>query len=284
MSSPHLPPESIEVHGRVPGSGGTPGDDPRRTREFRPDDAPPQREMSFFEHLDDLRGVIVRTAIAIALGAIGGWWLAPIVLEDLIARTVRQVSVLSPFEAFNERLKLAVVLGGAIALPVVLWQIWSFVVPGLLHRERRWIPGLVAGSMVLFVAGVASAYLYVIPIVIHVLDQFVLPGMITQIRVSSLLDFCYNLSLACGLLAQLPMVTMLLTAIGLVTPKMLLQQWRVALVIIFIATAAITPGDVVSAQVIMGIPMTLLYFLSVALSTLVAKRQARAESEPLGGA
>ncbi len=229
--------------------------------------------MPFLQHLEDLRQALFRSSFAIALGMVGGWWLAPRVLEDLIARTVKVAIVLSPFEAFNERFKLTFILGLGIALPVVFWQAWSFVVPGLLHRERRWVPSLAIGSMVLFGLGVWAAYGYVVPLVVHVLEQFLVKGVTTQIRLSSLLDFTYNLALACGLLMQLPMVTMLLTAIGIVTPKFLLKQWRAAIVIIFVITAAVTPGDVVSAQIVMGLPMVLLYFLSVGLSFFVAKKR-----------
>ena len=127
--------------------------------------------------------------------------------------------------------------------------------------------------MVLFGLGAWAAYGYVVPLVVHVLEQFLVKGVLTQIRLSSLLDFTYNLALACGILMQLPLVTMLLTAIGIVTPKFLLQQWRAAIVIIFVLTAAVTPGDVVSAQLVMGGPMALLYFLSVGLSFFVAKKK-----------
>ena len=136
--------------------------------------------------------------------------------------------VLSPFEAFNERFKLTFILGLSIALPVVIWQAWSFVVPGLLHKERKWVPWLAIGSMVLFATGAAAAYFYVVPLVVHVLEQFLVPGLTTQIRLQSLLDFTYNLALACGILMQLPLVTLLLTAIGLVSPMFLLRQWRIA--------------------------------------------------------
>ena len=245
--------------------------------EDRPDDdlelVAESQPMSFLQHLEDLRRALFKSALAVAVGMAGGWVLAPRVLEDLIARTVKTTIVLSPFEAFNERFKLTFILGLAIALPIVFWQIWSFVVPGLLHRERQWVPWLAIGSMVLFALGAWAAYGYVVPLVVHVLEQFLVKGVITQIRLSALLDFTYNLALACGILMQLPMVTMLLTAIGLVTPRFLLKQWRAAIVIIFVITAAVTPGDVVSAQIVMGLPMALLYFVSVGLSFLVAKKR-----------
>lgn len=233
--------------------------------------------MPFLRHLEDLRKALWKSSLAIAVGMFGGWTLAPRVLEDLIARTVKTAVVLSPFEGFNERFKLAFILGLSMALPVVFWQIWGFVVPGLLKRERGWVPFLAIGSMILFALGAGAAYGYVVPLVVHVLEQFLVKGVLTQIRLSSLLEFTYNMALACGILMQLPLVTMLLTGIGLVKPMFLLKQWRVALVVIFVLTAIITPGDVVSAQVVMGMPMVLLYFVSVGLSFFVAKKKSAAE-------
>src|SRR5206468_4743502 len=118
-------------------------------------------EMTFLEHLDELRRVLVQAAAACLAGALAGWWLAPVVLEDVIRRTVKEAVVLSPLEAFNERFKLALILGLLIALPVVLHRVWSFIVPGLLKRERSWIMPMVAASMGLFALGACAAYAYV---------------------------------------------------------------------------------------------------------------------------
>ena len=239
-----------------------PGGDPRHTG-----------EMPFLAHLDELRSVLLHTVIAALVGAIVGWWLAPRVLEDLIHRTVGKALVLSPLEAFNERFKLALLIGLSLSLPYVFYRVWRFVVPGLMRRERSLILPMALGSMALFSLGVWAAFAYVMPLVIGVLSQFATPSMVTQIRLGDLLGFFYNLAIACGLVCQLPLVTMTLTAIGLVTPGVLLRQWRYAIVGAFVVTAAITPGDVVTAQVIMGGPMVVLYFASVALSYLVARRR-----------
>jgi sec-independent protein translocase protein TatC len=246
-------------------------DDPRKTG-----------EMPFLQHLEELRVVLFQSAVACLAGALAGWWLAPRVLEDVIHRTVGHALVLSPLEAFNERFKLSLVLGLVVALPFVLWKLWSFVVPGLLKRERSWIPGMVAASYALFGLGGWAAYGYVVPLVIRVLGGFMTPSMTAQIQLGALLGFVYNMALACGVVCQLPLVCMTLTAIGLVTPGFLLRQWRIAIVAVFFITAIITPGDVVTAQLIMGVPMTLLYFVSVGLSWLVAKRRRESEAREWG--
>jgi sec-independent protein translocase protein TatC len=204
--------------------------------------------------------------VATIVGAIAGWMVAPRVLEELIRRTVHEAVVLSPVEAINERFKLAMILGISLALPYVFYRIWNFVVPGLLKRERSMILPMAMGSMIMFALGAWAAYGYVVPLVIQVLASFMTPGMKAEIRLGELVF-------------QLPLVTMALTAMGLVTPKFLLEQWRYAIVGVFLITAIITPGDVVTAQIIMGIPMTALYFVSVGLSYLVARKRTRAAED-----
>jgi len=230
-------------------------------------------EMPFLEHLEELRVMLIHVLVACAIGGILGWWLAPRVLDDLIARTVHQAVLLSPVEAFNERIKLALLIGLLATAPYVFYRVWQFVVPGLLRRERSLILPMAMLSMVLFGLGIWAAYGYVLPLVVRVLNQFATPNMKAEIRLSTLLGFFYNIALACGLVMQLPLVTMALTALGLVTPQFLLKQWRYAIVIVFLITALITPGDVVTAQIVMGVPMTALYFASVGLSWLVARRR-----------
>ena len=252
---------------------------PARRDRLEADDPRVTGEMPFLGHLEELRGVLFRILIAALAGTLGGWWLAPRVLEDIVRRTVREAIILSPLEAFNERLKLSLILGVLITLPYVLWQVWGFVVPGLFRRERRLVPLLVGSSLALFLLGAWAAYDYVVPLVVRVLESFLTPSIRTQIQLGALLSFVYNMALACGLVFQLPLVTMLVTWLGLVTPRTLLRQWRYAIVATFLVTAIITPGDVVTAQLVMGVPMVGLYFLSVALSFLVARRRERGESE-----
>ena len=239
-------------------------------------------EMPFLEHLGELRRVLLHVVGATLVGGLLGWALAPLVMEDLIQRTVGKVLVLSPLEAFNERVKLTLVLGLMLALPYAFLRIWSFVVPGLLRRERSLVFPLAVFSMMLFAAGVWVAYAYVLPLVVSVLAVFATPSMITQIRLGDLLAFFYNLALGCGLMCQLPLVTLALTLAGVVTPGALLRQWRYAVTGTFLLTAAVTPGDVVSAQVILGIPLEGLYFLSVGgawLAWRLSSRRAAATNE-----
>ena len=234
--------------------------------------------MPFLAHLEELRRVVMHVLAAGLVGAIAGWILAPKALENLIHRTVGHAIILSPMEAFNERFKMSLLIGLLLAGPFIFYRIWLFIVPGLLKKERSLVLPMALLSMFMFALGIWAAFAYVVPLVVHVLEGFMTPSMVAQIRLGDLLGFFYNLAIACGLVCQLPLVTMTLTALGLVTPRTLLKQWRYAIVAVFAITAIITPGDVVTAQIVMGVPMTVLYFLSVGLSWLVARRRARSEA------
>jgi sec-independent protein translocase protein TatC len=232
-------------------------------------------EMTFMEHLGELRRVLWHALVACVLAGVVGWMLAPLIMETLIQRTVRHVILLTPLEGFNERLKLAFILGVLLASPYVLYRVWSFVVPGLLKRERSLVLPIALGSWVLFMTGAWVSYEVVTPIVLHTLGAFVTPSMQLSIQLGALLSFIYNMSIACGVVFQLPLVLAGLTAVGLVTPGALARQWRYAIVGTLFVTAAVTPGDVVSAQIVLGIPMVALYFVSVGLSWLVARARGR---------
>ena len=268
MSEPRSPHRPLGADEPQPEQDDTQNADPRQTG-----------EMPFLAHLEELRQVLFAAAIGCVIGAAAGWWLAPIVLEHLIARTVGEAIILSPMEAFNERIKLTLLLGLFISAPFVFYRLWLFVVPGLLKQERSWVLPTAMGSMLLFVAGVAAAYFYVVPLVVEVLSGFMTASMKADIRVSALLGMTYSMALACGIVCQMPLVMMMLTAVGIVTPKTLLKQWRYAIFGSFVVTAAITPGDVVTAQIIMALPMTALYFLSVGLSWIVHRRQQRRNTQ-----
>ena len=257
-------------------AGGGPGDDSRPPEELEVDaDAP---ALSILHHLDELRTRILRSVGAILLGAGVGWWFSGTALEWTIHRTVGTVVVLDPIESFSERFKLALVLGACVALPLVLYQAWAFVLPGLFRRERRLLLPMVATSLILFFSGAALAVFVVVPLVLDALKVFLTPSMQQQIRLSSLLGFVYNLAFATGVVFQLPLVAGALAALGLVTSSWLLRQWRIALVSMLIVSALITPGDVVSAQIILGIPLVALYALSIGVAWIVERLRSKSNT------
>lgn len=245
--------------------------------------------MPFLEHLEELRWRIFWALLAIAVGtAIGlGLVLRYEVLELLVepVRAARnepdfKLIYLSPADPFFIKLKLAVLLGIILAFPVVVYQIWAFLSPALEKEEKRAIvPALYLG-LVLFVGGVAMAYYAALPVTLQFFQMWEGTSMQEQLEVGKTLAFVTKLLVAFGVVFELPVVIMVLSAMGLVTPEFLRAKRRHAIVVLTVVASLITPGDVITLTLMMMVPLILLYELSIFLSAgIVGRRRARAAAE-----
>lgn len=244
--------------------------------------------MPFLDHLEELRWRILWSLLAITIGAVIGFALVYYfnVLELLI-RPVRlaradpdlRLIYLSPADPFFITLKLGIVVGIVLAFPVVLYHVWSFLSPALEKSEKRAIiPALYLG-LVLFVAGVAMAYFAALPVTLEFFESFQPGALSAQLEVGKTLGFITKLLLAFGIVFELPVVIMVLTALGLVTPAFLRSKRRHAIVIITALASIITPGDVVTLTIMMMVPLILLYELSILLSAGIYRRRMIREKE-----
>jgi len=233
------------------------------------------KRMSFLGHLAELRAMLIHSAIFVVLGMLATWMFSGQLLDRLIDRLgVVEVQFLSPMEPFNARLLVSAIAGTAIALPLVALRIWAFVVPALRMKERRVIVPSALATAVLFVGGVAFAVLVLAPIMMDLFLKFGTDRVTPHLALMPLLTFVLRMALACGLLFQLPLVLALTTSIGLTTPRALWMRWRHAIVAIFIVSAVVTPGDGPS-QVVLAIPLIVLYFVSVLVSFLIFRAKGR---------
>ncbi|MFB3909389.1 MAG: twin-arginine translocase subunit TatC [Candidatus Eisenbacteria bacterium] len=238
--------------------------------------------MPFWEHLEELRRVLLRSIAFLLVATIVAYFLSGRILDKVVADTVGEAIFLKPMEAFNARLKIAFLIGLLVALPLILSQIWSFVVPGLLQKERKTIAPLAAGSTLLFYAGVAFSYLVLTPTMLHLLTGFASARVQAQISVGSLLEFLVTMAVVTGILFQLPLVVAILSMIGVLSPTFLTKRWRQAVVGIFILTAVVTPGDGPS-QIVLAAPVLVLYVLSIFVARIIWGRKRRAEAARSGG-
>ena len=230
--------------------------------------------MSVVEHLEDLRRTLFFMLAVAALAAVGGWFVAPAALDAVVGTRVDRVYFSSPSEGFMIRMKVSLMLGLMVALPILLARLWGFVAPGLFRHERRTVvPVLISGS-VLFYGGVAFAFVGVVPRVVDFFLSFAGDRLAPLLNVTEYFMFVSKFCLAFGLAFQLPLVIVLLSALGIVTPERLWSQWRYGILVIFVVAAWLTPPDVVS-QVMMGAPLVLLYLLSLVAAFIVARRRRR---------
>lgn len=242
-------------------------------------------EQSFLSHLIELRArllkaVAVVLVILIALLPLANKlyaWLAKPLLEHLPAGgAMIATDVASPFFA---PLKLAFFVAVFIAMPFILYQGWSFVSPGLYKHERRLAIPLLASSVVLFYIGCAFAYFLVLPAVFTFMTSVAPAGVAVMPDISRFLDFALVLFLAFGLCFEVPVAMVILVAIGAATPEKLVKSRPYTIVGAFIIAAVLTPPDVIS-QLLLAIPMCLLYEVGILASRLLGKHVADEQGTP----
>jgi sec-independent protein translocase protein TatC len=230
--------------------------------------------MSFVEHLEELRNTILFILALAGVASIGGWFAAGPVLDLLVPAKLGRVYFSSPAEGFMVRFKASLVIGLLVVAPFILGRLWSFVAPGLFkHEKRAVVPILVTGS-ILFYLGTAFGYVAVVPRMVDFFLSFSGQKLTPLINVTEYFMFVAKFSFAFGLAFQLPLILVLLAAFGIVTPKQLWAQWRYGVIVIWIIAAWLTPPDAVS-QIMMGLPLTVLYMLSIGVAFIVARRRRR---------
>ncbi|MGI8998329.1 MAG: twin-arginine translocase subunit TatC [Candidatus Limnocylindria bacterium] len=217
--------------------------------------------MSLVEHLEELRGRIIVIAITIALAGIVGFFLSEPIIGLLRAalpegkQTLIQISV---GESLAVRLRVALYVGIAASVPVILYQIWRFVTPGLTKRERRMIWPMLIGAVFLFVLGLALGY-FVLPFALDFLLSLTLPGVEDQLRLSEYVSFVSTVMLAFGLAFQFPVLLLLLARVGILNYRFLSarRRWAVLAIVLFAIVA--TPGGDPLSSIVLSLVMYVLF-------------------------
>lgn len=242
------------------------------------------RAMPLTEHLEELRGRILWSLVAIVVAA-GGCYLVIDPLFELLLRPLNEaggdeVRVIGTgvAEAFFTKLKVAVIAGIFAASPVIFFQVWRFVAPGLYDHERRYVLPFVGFATLFFVSGAVFCYELVFPTAFgFFIDQYLSTGIDPFIRVSEYLSFSSRMLLAFGVTFELPVFTFFFARIGLVTHKQMLSYWRYAILGIFITAAILTPGPDVASQLLMAAPLLVLYVASIAVAAIFGRPRPRPE-------
>jgi sec-independent protein translocase protein TatC len=230
------------------------------------------KALPFLEHLEELRRVLIFCIAAVVLAAIAAWFVSDEAIAILSASVGERLNFAGVTEAFYTRLKISVVLGFLVSLPVILYRIWRFVAPGLFRRERVVILPMVLISSVLFYLGVAFAYFVVVPTATRFLLAFGAGVLEPVIMIGDYFGFVSRFCIVFGAVFQLPLVVSTLSYTGLVSSGTLLRKWRYALVGVLIFAAILTPPDIAS-QLMMAGPLVALYFFSVWLASIIERRR-----------
>ena len=250
--------------------------------------------MSLMEHLTELRNRIIKCAIAVGLGAVLGFVLYEDIFDFLIgpyrticdqpdSRSITGCSLLTtdPLEGFSVRLKVSTYGGVALAMPVLLWQIWRFIEPGLYAKEKRFAIPFVASALALFAAGAGIAY-WTLPKAIDFLVTIGGDNLVTAYSPQKYFQLIVYMMLAFGIGFEFPVVLVFLQMVGVLQPATLAKHRRYAIVGIAVLVAVVTPsGDPVS-MLALTVPMVVFYEVSILLGKLLARRRRDAEQAEAG--
>ena len=231
--------------------------------------------MGFLEHLEELRWRIIKSLLGIVVGAIVVFAFMDQVFQILLDPVLSldeppKLQVLKIHGMFLLKWGIALVGGLVVALPLVSYQIWKFVAPGLLENERRYSFPVILFSFIAFVCGVMFAYFIIIPISLNFFASMGYVDVANNFSINYYFSYILWVLVAAGLLFELPVLVMILSAIGLVTPAFMRHYRRHAIVTILLLSAFFTPPDPVSL-LMMSLPLIVLYELSIGISGIFTK-------------
>lgn len=245
--------------------------------------ANPEGRMALKEHLREARNRLFKSAIAVILGTVAGFFVYEPVLRALAApiiaingqegrtASLNFDSAASPFDLL---IQVSVFLGLVLSSPVWLYQLWAFITPGLKTKERRIALAFIGVAFPLFLAGIALAWL-ILPNAVRVLTEFTPEDFSNYISVSVYFTFVLRLMLAFGIAFLLPVVLVGLNMVGLVSGRQVLKAWRITVFLVCLFAAMAAPGGDALSMFYLAVPLLLLFFLAIGLCLLNDKRRAR---------
>ena len=259
------------------------------------------QEMSFLDHLEELRWHLIRSTLAVVIVAFVAFLAKDFIFDTvlfgpkkadfptyrLFCNIAQSLSMDESFcegpqfriqsrqmaGQFSAHIWTSIWAGFIIAFPYVLYEMWKFISPGLYDNERKNARGFILIASMLFFSGVLFGYYVVSPLSINFLANYTVSDEVfNDIDLSSYISIVRAAVIACGLIFELPIIIYFLTKIGLVTPEFLRKYRKFALVLVLIVSASITPPDVAS-QIVVSIPVLILYEISIHISRIVIKRE-----------
>lgn len=271
------------------------------TSNRKKDEKSPEKEMSFWEHLEELRWHLVRSVIILLLLAIGAFIMRKFIFDEIILApkdpdffTYRAFCAMGkwlsleslcigtvPMEIINIQMSgqflthvyVSMMVALVVAFPYLLWEIWSFIRPALLPKEKKYSKGVVFFSTVLFMIGMIFSYFLIVPLTINFFSSYQVSASVSNtITLNSYISTVVSLTLATGLVFELPIVVFFLTKVGILTPAFMRKNRKYVLVILLTVAAIITPPDIFS-QILVTIPLMGLYEFSILISARVMRKK-----------
>lgn len=232
-----------------------------------------EKVMPFLDHLDELRTRLLRSIYSIILGTIICYFVSPEIVAFLTKPYPDKLIFLAPTESFMIHMKISLFAGIVLSLPVIFSQLWQFVAPGLLERERKYVPLIVFFSTFFFLLGASFCYYVIVPLTLQFFLGYQTASLEASITIKEYLSYVTLLVITFGIVFELPLLSYFLSKLGILNPSFMRKYRRHAIVLLFILAAILTPPDVIS-QILMALPLLILYEISILVSVYVTKSNA----------
>ncbi|MEG8988195.1 twin-arginine translocase subunit TatC [Ignavibacteria bacterium 4148-Me] len=233
-------------------------------------------EMTFLEHLEELRWRIINSLIGIVVGTIVAWIFIDFFVDKVLLLPAKEANIklqnLKPFGQIFLYFEVAIIIGLILSFPNVVYQIWKFISPALKEKEKKYITSIVIFTTFCFICGVIFAYFVMLPLALKFAAQFGSPSIENNFAINEYFSIVLSVILGAGLVFELPMLSFFLTKIGILNPGFMKKYRRHAIVAIMILAAILTPGTDPVSQVILAIPLVFLYEISILVSKIFQKK------------
>jgi sec-independent protein translocase protein TatC len=242
--------------------------------------------MTLAEHLEELRWCILKSILAVAVASGASYFFANAIFAFVVAPLRQNLQPgqnligTGVTEAFFVEIKVALAAGVLFASPVIFYQIWRFIAPGLSGREKRWVLPFVFCATFFFVSGAFFCYRFVLPVAFkYFIEQYDSMGVSPAIRIGEYFTFFFRMVLAFSATFELPVFTFFLVRVGIWDYRFMLRSFRYALVVIFVVAAMLTPTPDVINQSLLAVPMVLLYVLSIGIAYIWRRPEMNRDEE-----
>ena len=237
---------------------------------------PNEKVMPFLDHLEELRRRLLKAIASVFILSIGSYFFSKQLMAILLRPNPDKGKLpifLSPTEGFMIYIKISIFAGVILSLPVIFYQLWKFVSPGLYKKERKYTLLIVVFSTLFFLIGALFCYFVVIPYGLNFLLGFGSGQIEPNIQIKEYLKFVTLLILVFGIIFELPLLSFFLTKLGILTPEFLRTKRRYGIVTIFIAAAVLTPTTDIVSQLLLAVPLMILYEISIWVSKFASSKE-----------
>ena len=236
-------------------------------------------KMSFLEHLEELRKRIINAVLGVAVGIGLSFFFIQRIYEFLTAPAIAtlpegsRLIYTQPTEAFSLYIQISLISGAVFAAPWIMYQVWRFIAPGLYQNEKRFVVPFVLFSTIGFLAGAAFNHYVAYPFIMTYFASFNTPNLVYMPQLSYVFGLYVKMLIGLGLIFQMPTVVFFLAKMRVLTARFLLKQFKLAVLLIFITAAVVTPTGDPMTLMIFAAPMIGLYLVSIAIAFIVAPRR-----------